>query len=62
MPSDIGFKRMKDNESDDVLGWVPINDIVEDLAEFFLGGGRIEAGNEKTPASITFAKFSPIMM
>jgi hypothetical protein len=48
MPSDIGFKRLEDSAHDDVLGWVSVNDLVLDLADFFLSGGVIEGDHPET--------------
>jgi hypothetical protein len=39
---------LQDNPYDDVLGWVPIKDIVADLADFFLRGGVIDGDDEET--------------
>lgn len=50
MPSDVGFTRLEDNEHDDVLGYVPVKDLVADLADFFQRGGRIEGDHKDTHA------------
>jgi hypothetical protein len=48
MPSDVGFTRVKDAEYEDVLGYVPMQDLVDDLADFFMRGGMIEGDHEET--------------
>jgi hypothetical protein len=50
MPSDLGFTRLKDNEYDDVLGYVQVKDLVADLADFFQRGGRVEGDHKDTQA------------
>ena len=47
-PADIGFTRVEENPHDDVLGWVPVSDLVDDLADFFLRGGVIEGDHTDT--------------
>jgi len=48
MPSDIGFTRLKDSPNDDVLPYVALDDIVADLADFFLRGGVIDGDDKET--------------
>lgn len=48
-PKDVGFNRVQEHQGgDDVLGWVPVRDLVADLAEFFDAGGEIDALHEDT--------------
>lgn len=48
-PKDVGFNRIQERQGcDDVLGWVPVRDLVADLAEFFDAGGVIDASHEDT--------------
>lgn len=48
MPSDIGFTRVEDAGPDDVLGWVPVDDLVADLADFFMRGGAVDGDHKVT--------------
>lgn len=41
-PSDVGFIHVKNNLRDNVVGWVPVADLVADLDAFLLCGGTIE--------------------
>jgi hypothetical protein len=48
-PEDVGFKRVQKFQGhDDVVGWVSVQDLVWDLAEFFDAGGVIDASHEDT--------------
>lgn len=42
MPSDLGFQRLEDTHFDDVLGYVFLEDLVHDLADFFVRGGVLD--------------------
>lgn len=48
MPSHLGFTRVQDIDYDDTLGCVPVNDLVADLADFFIRGGVIDMEHEDT--------------
>ena len=47
-PSVFGFTRIKDNPCDDVIGWVKLSDIVEDLVDMFARGWLIDGDDKDT--------------
>jgi len=47
MPSHIGFTHLRD-VNDDIMGYQEMDHLIEDLTDFFIRGGRIEADHQDT--------------